>query len=283
MKKISFILLAFIIPALAAAAPVNYSGVIPVFTLNAGTMTVIMDDTAVRASTGAIAVNLAAETAARISADNAIGVATAAITAAKLDKAGGTMTGALALTGVNGYITAASTVTALRFDGSGAGLTAASVPAASIAAGSLGASVVASSIAANTVTPLKVAAGTYSNINLPAANVAAGSLGASVIASSIAVGAVQNAALAGSIAPAKVTGTAAILGANTFTGAQAVQAKVTVSTSATSGDSLCFVGAVASLPTTGYSRGCLAYLTSDPTKLYISTETVAGTYSWLGK
>ncbi len=58
---------------------------------------------------------------------------------------------------------------------------------------------------------------------------------------------------------------------------------VTVSTATTSGDSLCFVGAVTALPTTGYSRGCLAYLTSDPTKIYISTESVVGAQSWLAK
>ena len=278
MKKISLVLLAFIIPALAAAAPVTYSGVIPVFTINAGSMTVTMDDTAVRASTGALTVNLAAEAATRLASNLAIGVTTAALNTAKLAKAGDTMTGNLIVSNSSVSVTGTG-----FFQGSGAGLTAGSVPAAAIAAGSLGASVVASSIAANTVTPLKVAAGTYSNITLPAANVAAGALGANVIASSIAVGAVQNAALAGSIAPAKITGTAAILGANTFTGAQAVQAKVTVSTSATSGDSLCFVGAVTALPTTGYGRGCIAYLTSDPTKLYVSTEAVVGTYSWLGK
>lgn len=56
-----------------------------------------------------------------------------------------------------------------------------------------------------------------------------------------------------------------------------------VSTATTSSDSFCFVGAVASLPITGYARGCLAYLNSDPTKIYLSTETVVGTFSWLAK
>lgn len=59
--------------------------------------------------------------------------------------------------------------------------------------------------------------------------------------------------------------------------------KVTVSSSSTSGDAICFAGAHASLPTTGYARGCLLYLTTDPAKIYISTETVVGTQSWLGK
>ena len=112
-----------------------------------------------------------------------------------------------------------------------------------IAAGSLGANVIASSVAVNSVYDGAITAvsgskvsgdisGNAANItgNLAASQVAAGSLGAGVIASSIAVdgvytnaiqdSAVTNAKLAGSIDPAKITGTAAILGANTFTGVQ---------------------------------------------------------------
>ena len=258
MKNTFLFLLAFIIPAISMAAPVSYSGVIPVFTINAGSMTVQMDDTAVRASTGAITVNLNSEIANRVAGDAAIGVTTAALNTAKLSLAGGMMTGVLNAAGIYNSGTSTATV----FYGSGAGLT--TLPSASLT-GALPALSGASLTA------------------LTAANISAGSLGAGVIASSVAVGSVANAALAGSIDPAKITGTAAILGANTFTGAQSVQAKVTVSTAATSQDSLCFVGAVATLPTTGYNRGCLAYLTSDPTKLYISTQTVVGTFSWLAK
>ena len=321
----------FAMPKPAHAVNVSFAGLGTTFTIDAGTMTVLYDDAAVRLSTGIITDNLNAEIAARIAADAAIAVDTTAISNVKLSTTGGSMSGTLTManagivmTGASASIVTSSDVAAAKFIGSGAGLTAGSVPAASIAAGSLGASVVASSIAANTVLPSKVAAGTYTTITLPAANVAAGSLGANVIASSVAVGSVQDEAivavsgskvtdgvaaaniaagslpadvivssyalasipddaLAGSIAPAKITGTAAILGANTFTGAQAVQNTVTVSTAATSVDSLCFVGAVDSLPITGYGRGCLAYLTSDPTKLYISTEAVVGAESWLGK
>ena len=60
--------------------------------------------------------------------------------------------------------------------------------------------------------------------------------------------------------------------------------KVVVTTAAAlSSDSLCFAGAHAVLPTTGYARGCILYLTTDPTKIYISTETVTKTQSWLAK
>jgi len=64
----------------------------------------------------------------------------------------------------------------------------------------------------------------------------------------------------------------------TFTGGY-----VKLSTSSTAGDSMCFLGARAALPTTGFPRGCLLYLTTEPTKIYISTETVVGVQSWLGK
>ena len=40
---------------------------------------------------------------------------------------------------------------------------------------------------------------------------------------------------------------------------------------------------VNALPTANYPAGCTAYLVSDPTKLYLSTETVAGAQSWLAK
>lgn len=59
---------------------------------------------------------------------------------------------------------------------------------------------------------------------------------------------------------------------------------IAVSTSSTvSGETMCLAGAHAALPTTGYKRGCILYLTTDPTKIYIATETVVGTQSWLGK
>lgn len=40
---------------------------------------------------------------------------------------------------------------------------------------------------------------------------------------------------------------------------------------------------VNALPTTGYSRGTLIYLDSDPTHIYLSTETVVSADSWLAK
>ena len=58
---------------------------------------------------------------------------------------------------------------------------------------------------------------------------------------------------------------------------------VLVSTSATSGYSLCLAGAFSTLPTTGYPQGCIAYLTSDPTHIYLSTQAVVGVQSWLAK
>ena len=212
MKKISLVLLAFIFPAIAGATSVNYSGVIPVFTINAGSMTVIQDDTAVRASTGALTVNLAAEVANRAAGDAAIGVTTAALNTAKLAKAGDTMTGALTLTGVNGYINAASTVTALQFNGSGAGLSAGSVPAASIAAGSLGAGVIASSVAVGAVQDAAVVSLTASKLSgalpaisgasltsLTAANIAAGTLASTVKAVYIAPTAILAANIAATV------------------------------------------------------------------------------------
>lgn len=47
--------------------------------------------------------------------------------------------------------------------------------------------------------------------------------------------------------------------------------------------SVCNLGAVNALPTANYPKGCTLYLNSDPTKLYLSTETVVGSQSWLAK
>lgn len=44
---------------------------------------------------------------------------------------------------------------------------------------------------------------------------------------------------------------------------------------------VCFLGVVNALPTSNYPRGCLAYLSSAPTKLQLSTEPVVGSQSWL--
>ncbi|MBI4803305.1 MAG: hypothetical protein HY796_12360 [Elusimicrobia bacterium] len=54
---------------------------------------------------------------------------------------------------------------------------------------------------------------------------------------------------------------------------------VNISTAATSAMNLCLVGAVDTLPTTGYSKGCLAFQSTDNT-LYVSTETVVAAWSW---
>lgn len=62
----------------------------------------------------------------------------------------------------------------------------------------------------------------------------------------------------------------------TFTNATAA---VEISSAATSSAKVCLGGAFAALPTTGFNAGCLIVLTTDK-KLYISTETVSGTYSW---
>jgi len=71
------------------------------------------------------------------------------------------------------------------------------------------------------------------------------------------------------------------LSATSVSGASltATAGTVTVSTSTTSSASMCLAGAVASLPTSGYGKGCLAYLTSD-NKVYVATQTVVGTFSW---
>lgn len=45
----------------------------------------------------------------------------------------------------------------------------------------------------------------------------------------------------------------------------------------------CNLGPVNALPTSNYPPGCTAFLISDPTKLYLSTEPVTSAQSWLGK
>lgn len=55
---------------------------------------------------------------------------------------------------------------------------------------------------------------------------------------------------------------------------------IKVSTASTSSQSLCLIGAVDALPTAGYSKNCLAVLTSD-NALYISTEAPVGAVSWI--
>lgn len=72
---------------------------------------------------------------------------------------------------------------------------------------------------------------------------------------------------------------------NGYTGinASAPSAELVISSVASATDSICFLGARSSLPTTGYARGCIVYLTTDPSNLYLSTETVVGDYSWKAK
>ena len=67
------------------------------------------------------------------------------------------------------------------------------------------------------------------------------------------------------------------------TSSQTVVGEIIVSTSTTSSDALCFAGAVTALPTTGYNRGCLVYLNSAPASIFLSTEVVVSTRSWLAK
>lgn len=89
---------------------------------------------------------------------------------------------------------------------------------------------------------------------LTAANISAGSLGSSVIASSLAVNSVYANALQ-AIDPSKITGTAAILGANSFTAAQSVVGGVSISSSATSSSPLNFKGYTLAVSTHGVSLG----------------------------
>ena len=56
-------------------------------------------------------------------------------------------------------------------------------------------------------------------------------------------------------------------------------AKISVSSSVSSGYSTCSLGAFATLPTSGVKEGCSAYQVSDH-KMYTSTETVVGAQSW---
>lgn len=56
--------------------------------------------------------------------------------------------------------------------------------------------------------------------------------------------------------------------------------KVIVSSSTSSNASLCLAGAFQTLPITGYAQGCFAFQLSDH-KAYVSTETVAGSQSWV--
>lgn len=95
-----------------------------------------------------------------------------------------------------------------------------------------------------------------------------------VYTNAIADLAVTNGKLAGSIAPAKVTGTAAILGANSFTAAQSVIGGVTISSSATSSVSCNFGGAIVTLSTAGVSECTSFYQTSDHI-FYTSTQTIS--------
>lgn len=73
--------------------------------------------------------------------------------------------------------------------------------------------------------------------------------------------------------------TNALTGNLTVSGTAAVANTVTVSSAATSTVSQCFVGAKTALPTTGFARGCMLFLTSD-NKVYVATETVTATTSW---
>lgn len=45
----------------------------------------------------------------------------------------------------------------------------------------------------------------------------------------------------------------------------------------------CYLGAVDALPTSNYPAGCIAYLSTDATHLYLSTQAVTGSSSWLAK
>ena len=109
-----------------------------------------------------------------------------------------------------------------------------------------------------------------------ASGVTAGALASTVIASSIAVNAVRDASLYGSITPSKITGTAAILGANSFTAGQTVIGSVSVSSSATSAYTLRNCGAIITLSTMTITDGCIVRQTSD-NSVWLSTRTVVPT------
>ncbi|MBI5744360.1 MAG: hypothetical protein HY952_07410 [Elusimicrobia bacterium] len=184
------------------------------------------------------------------------------MTSSKLSGALPAISGA-SLTGVTAAAVAAGNVTAGTL---GALVVASSVPAANVGVGLLGAQVVASSHAVNSVqdnaivgmtssklsgalpaisgasltgvTAAAVAAGNVTAGTLgalvvassvPAANIGVGDLGAQVVASSLAVSSVYSGAVTdGALPPAKIAGTAAILGANTFTGTQTLPAGTAV-------------------------------------------------------
>lgn len=145
------------------------------------------------------------------------------------------------------------------------------VSASKISAGSLGGSVIASSIALNSVLSGSV-------VSLVPSKISAGSLPATVIASSVSYGAIVDSNLAGSITPTKITGTAAVLGANSFTAAQTIVGGVVLSTSATSGLVCHYLGAYVTLPATAVE--CDTAYQSIDHKLYIATQTVTSSIGW---
>lgn len=60
-------------------------------------------------------------------------------------------------------------------------------------------------------------------------------------------------------------------------------ATMTGGTAGNLGFNPCFLGVVNALPTSGYPAGCLAYLSSDATHIYLSTQPVTGSGSWTAK
>lgn len=82
----------------------------------------------------------------------------------------------------------------------------------------------------------------------------------------------------------------AILSPNAYTLSSSDPADLSVSGAVMTGGApgniapfVCNLGVVNALPTANYPRGCIAYLSSAPTKLQLSTETVVGLQSWLAK
>ena len=80
------------------------------------------------------------------------------------------------------------------------------------------------------------------------------------------------------IPPAGITGTAAVLGANSFTAAQSIIGGVNISTSASSSLICHYLGAKVTLPATG-SECDTVYQSSDHT-LYVATQTVTSSVGW---
>lgn len=80
-----------------------------------------------------------------------------------------------------------------------------------------------------------------------------------------------------------MNGTGGVITASSIATSTMTARSVSVSSAATSTDSLCLAGAHTSLPTTGYNRGCFLFLTAEPTKIFVSSETVVSTRSWVGK